>query len=140
MRWTTGTALVITLAMLWVPAASATAPAKAISLVAKEFSFTPKTVTLKVGQHAVLRLTNQGTMDHEFLSTLFKAAKDVEVKAEGVRVEADEVEEVEFEPGKTVTIELTPTKPGTYTFWCAEVTNGKLHRDLGMKGMIKVTR
>ena len=87
-----------------------------------------------------IQITNKGTMNHEFISPLFKAAKDVEIKVEGAKVEAREIEEVEFPTGKTVTIELTPTKAGTFQFWCGEKADGKLHRDLGMKGTIQVTR
>lgn len=116
----------------------ATEPMKTVPITASEFKFTPASVTLKRGDRVALRITNQGTMDHEFLSTIFEAAKDVEVKAEGVKVEADEVEEIEFEKGHTVTIELTPTRAGTFQFWCAEVLKGKRHRDLGMKGVIRV--
>jgi uncharacterized cupredoxin-like copper-binding protein len=120
------------------PTVPASESIRTIAISAKEFSFTPTSLTLKTGQRVALRITDKGKMDHEFLSTLFGAAKDVEIKAEGVKVEADEVEEVEFEPDHTVIIELTPTKAGTYTFWCAEKTSGKLHRDLGMKGTISV--
>jgi uncharacterized cupredoxin-like copper-binding protein len=112
---------------------------KTISLTAKEFLFAPNTLTLKAGQRVANRLTNTGTMDHEFLSTLLKSAKDVEVKVDGAKV-AGEIEEVEVERGHTVTIELTPTRTGTFAFWCAEMLKGKLHRDLGMKGTITVVR
>lgn len=138
MRWVTAAVLVLVASLLAV--GGAPAGETTVSLTAKEFSFTPAAVMTKAGQRVVLRITNKGTVDHEFLSSLFKAAKDVEIKVEGAKVEADEVEEVEFEPGHTVTIEFTPTKPGTYAFWCAEKFKGKLHRDLGMKGTITVTR
>ncbi len=140
MRWTVSAILVL-LALLLLPAnAPAGAATKSVSLTAKEFSFTPAKITVKVGQRLEIRLTNAGKMDHEFLSTVFKAAEDVEIKAEGVKVEADEVEEVEVEPGHTAIIELTPKRTGTFAFWCAEKFEGKLHRDLGMRGTITVTR
>ncbi len=47
---------------------------------------------------------------------------------------------VEFAPGRAVTVEFTPLKAGKFAFWCAEQTNGKLHRDLGMKGTLTVRR
>ncbi len=119
------------------PAAQAT---KTVSLTAKEFSFTPASVTLKVGQRVALKLTNEGTVNHEFLSTILNAAKDVEIKVDDVRVAAGKVEEVEFAPRRTVIVEFTPLKAGKFAFWCAEQTNGKLHRDLGMKGTLTVGR
>ncbi len=140
MRWLVGLVLVPALMLAFQPAAPAGETAKSVVMAAAEYGFAPSTVTAKVGQRLEIRITNKGKMDHEFLSGLFKAAKDVEIKVEGVKVEADEVEEVEFEPGKTVLIELTPTKAGTFQFWCGEKFQGKLHRDLGMKGTIQVTR
>lgn len=120
-----------------VPAGEA---AKVVPLTAKEFNFTPAKITGKVGQRLQVRLTNKGKMDHEFLSTLFKTAEDVEIKSAGVRVEVGAVEEVEVEAGHTAIIELTPKWTGTFAFWCAERFEGKLHRDLGMRGTITVTR
>ncbi len=114
--------------------------AKQVSMIAVEYGFSQARITAKVGQRLEIRITNKGTMNHEFISALFKAAKDVEMKPEGFKIEAEEFEEVEFQPGKTVTIELTPTRAGTFQFWCGEKTNGKLHRDLGMRGTITVTR
>lgn len=111
---------------------------RTVSLTASEFRFAPAAIAVRRGERVALRITNRGTMNHEFLSTIFKAADDVEVKLEGAKVEADEVEEVEFEKGHTVVIELTPTRVGTFQFWCGEKYKGKLHRDLGMKGTITV--
>lgn len=118
--------------------ALATESVKTVAITASEFKFTPARVTLTRGQRVALEITDRGTMDHEFLSTIFKAAKDVAIKAEGIKVEAGEVEEVQVEKGHMVTIELTPTRTGTYQFWCAEVLKGKLHRDLGMRGILTV--
>ncbi len=128
------------LMLMFKPEAPASETAKSVIMAAAEYGFAPSAIAVKVGQRLEIRITNKGKMDHEFLSTLFKAAKDVEIKVEGVKVEADGVEEVEFEPGKTVLIELTPTKAGTFQFWCGEKFQGKLHRDLGMKGAVQVTR
>ncbi len=140
MRWTVPTVILL-LALLFAPSgAPAGQAAKVVSLTAKEFSFTPAKIMVKVGQRLQFRLTNNGKMDHEFLSTLFKAAEDVEIKTEGIKVEADEVEEVEVEAGHTAIIELTPKRTGKFAFWCAEKFEGKLHRDLGMKGTITVVR
>lgn len=130
--------LVAALALTASLPALATESMKTVSIRASEFRFTPARVTLTRGQRVALEITNRGTMDHEFLSTIFTAAKDVEVKAEGIKVEAGEVEEVEIEKGHMVTIELTPTRTGTFQFWCAEVLKGKLHRDLGMRGILTV--
>ncbi len=134
-------AMVLIMSALLLPlAATAAESTKTVSLTAKEFSFTPASVTLKVGQRVGFKITNAGTMNHEFLSPVLNAAKDVEIKVDGVRVAAAKIEEVEFAPGRTITVEFTPRKAGKFAFWCAEQTNGKLHRDLGMKGTLTVSR
>ncbi len=131
-------ALMLAIALFGSGPAPAEEQVKTIAITASEFKFAPASLTLKRGARVALRITNGGTMDHEFLTTLFEAAKDVEVKFEGGKVEADEMEEVEIEKGHSVTIELTPTKSGSFRFWCAETFKGKLHRDLGMRGVIRV--
>lgn len=113
---------------------------KSIAISAQEFRFTPTTITVRAGERIKLVLTNKGTVAHEIVSPLLKASKDMEVQSQGIKVEGDEIGEVEFARGKTVTIELTPTRAGRFEFWCGEKTGGKLHRDLGMKGTIVVTK
>lgn len=113
---------------------------KTISISAQEFRFTPNTVTVRAGQRIKLVLTNKGTVPHELVSPLLKASKDLEIQSQGIKVEADEIGDVEFARGKVVTVELTPTKAGRFDFWCGEKTGGKLHRDLGMRGTFVVTK
>ncbi len=80
--------LLIMSALLLPLVATAAESTKTESLTAKEFSFRPASVTLKVGQRGGVKITNAGTMDHEFLSPVLNAAKDVEIKVDGVRVAA----------------------------------------------------
>jgi uncharacterized cupredoxin-like copper-binding protein len=92
---------------------------------------------VKVGRPVVLRFSNKGTMEHEFVSpALFAAARRVAVSGG----ELEDGEEIHVAKGKTVTVRLTPTRTGTFRFWCGEKFKGKLHRDLGMRGVITVTR
>jgi uncharacterized cupredoxin-like copper-binding protein len=97
-------------------------------------------VTVRAGQRINLVLTNKGTVPHEFVSPLLKASKDVEIVSQGITVGGDGIGEVEFDRGKVVTVELTPRRTGRFEFWCAEKAGNKLHRDLGMKGTIIVTK
>ncbi|MGQ0569588.1 MAG: cupredoxin domain-containing protein [Armatimonadota bacterium] len=118
------------------PATKASAKVRTVAIVLREFKFVPNAITLKVGQPVALRLTNQGTMEHEFISPdLFRGALSVAVSG-------GEFEEGEVHVARdaTVTVRLTPTRTGTFRFWCAEKYRGKLHRDLGMRGVINVTR
>ncbi|HEV8339724.1 MAG TPA: cupredoxin domain-containing protein [bacterium] len=110
---------------------------RTIAITLAEFRFTPSAITVKVGQPIILRLTNKGTMEHEFVSpTFFAAARGVAVSGG----ELEDGEEIHVARGKTVTIRLTPTRTGPFRFWCGEKLKGKLHRDLGMRGVLTVTR
>ena len=138
MRGTSARVVPLLLGALLTPAGAG--EPKSIAISAQEFRFTPSTVTVRAGERIKLVLTNKGTMSHEIVSPLLKASKDVEVQSQGIKVEGDEIGEVEFARGKTVTIELTTTKAGRFEFWCGEKAGSKLHRDLGMKGTIVVTK
>ena len=144
MRWIGAVALLVAATLAPLTVAPAAEMTKTVSIAGKEFSFTPSRITLKAGERIALQITNRGTMDHEFVSPgLFELADDVEIHASGVSVEAGDVEEVELEPGRTVTIEFTVPKTAraqTIQFWCGETLKGKLHRDLGMRGTITIAR
>lgn len=137
-----GTGALVTLLLLGssLTMAQAGDEPKAVSISAQEFRFTPSTVTVRAGQRIKLVLTNKGTVSHEFVSPVLKASKDVEIQSQGIKVEGDDIGEVEFAKGKVVTVELTPTGTGRFEFWCGEKAGNKLHRDLGMKGTIVVTK
>ncbi len=121
-------------------AAHAGAEPKSIAISAQEYRFTPNTVTVRAGQRILLVLTNKGTVPHEIVSPLLKASKGLEMESQGITVGGDAIEEVEFAKGKTVTVEPTPTKTGRFEFWCGEKAGSKLHRDLGMRGTVIVTK
>lgn len=132
MRWIGGF-LALVLVGVVASVGSGAEPAKTINMTAKEYRFTPSKISARVGQRVKLVISNVGTVNHEFVSpAAFKASEDVQGVKGG--------DEVEVSPGKTVTIAMTPTKPGTYSFWCGEKVGGKLHRDLGMRGTLIVTK
>jgi uncharacterized cupredoxin-like copper-binding protein len=117
------------------------APIMTITITAQEYHFTPSTIKLQAGRPVRLILENHGTVNHEFVSPIFKNSKDVAIRSQGIKVEGDDIGEVEFGKGKVVTIDLTPSKTGTLQFWCGEQAGGgKLHRDLGMRGTLSVTK
>lgn len=139
MRWS-GALVAVILAGAMLPAGYAGEEVKTIAISTLEYVFTPNQLTVHAGQPVRLLFSNRGTVNHEFHSPVLNAAKDVAVFSQGVRVEGDEIEEVNFAKGKVAALEMTPTKVGTYQFWCAETTAGKSHRDLGMRGTIAVVR
>ena len=99
-------------------ASVAPAPSGAIALEAKEYLFSPSTISVPAGD-VTFWVRNAGTTDHEF--ELFKGGQSVGMI-------------VGFGPGlaKTLTVTLAA---GDYTFMCK--LSG--HDQLGMKGTLTVT-
>jgi len=96
----------------------APAPSGAITVEAKDFSFTPATITVPAGE-VTFQVRNAGTQEHEF--EIFKGEQVV-----------DEIEGLV--PGLAKTLKVT-LAAGEYTYVCK--LNG--HDQLGMKGTLTVT-
>ncbi len=87
-----------------------------VRIVAKRFSYTPSTVTLKKGEPVVLELTSEDRV-HGFKLPAFGIRTDVR-------------------PKEVARVPLTPDKTGTFTFAC-DVFCGDGHDD--MSGTLVVT-
>jgi cytochrome c oxidase subunit 2 len=87
-----------------------------IDITAKQFEYSPSTITVKKGDHVRLRLTSQDTT-HGFSLPEFGVSATIN-------------------PGKTTEVTFTPDKAGTFTFQC-NVFCGSGHQ--GMKGTLVVT-
>jgi iron uptake system component EfeO len=98
------------------PAASL--PAGTYAVEAKEYAFTPSTLSVPAGE-VTFKVTNRGTQEHEF--EIFQGETVL-----------DEVEGLV--PGLTKDLTVT-LQPGEYTFKC--LLNG--HNQLGMTGTLTVT-
>jgi uncharacterized cupredoxin-like copper-binding protein len=90
-------------------------PGGKIEVGAKEFSFSPNTLTLKAGQPSTIELKNIGSIEHDI--TVGDAGFKLTVPA-----------------GKSGDKELKLDKPGAYEFHCS--VEG--HKDAGMKGELTV--
>jgi uncharacterized cupredoxin-like copper-binding protein len=86
-----------------------------LEVSAKEFAFTPSTLTMKAGQPTDIVLKNEGSIEHDF--SVSAAGFELPVPASGI--------------GDLV---LTIAKPGTYQFHCSVPG----HEGAGMKGTITV--
>lgn len=87
-----------------------------VTVTAKEFAFTPSTITLKKGQPAVITFMNKGTFPHNLtITSLGLATKTIL-------------------PGQQDTITFTPDKTGQFAFLCTVPG----HADKGMKGTLTV--
>jgi len=96
--------------------ANALTPEREIHITAKNFTFTPDTITLKKGEPVVLVLSSQDRK-HGFSMRGF-----------GIRADIN--------PGGSAHIRFTPNKTGTFTFSC-DVFCGEGHED--MTGTMVVT-
>jgi len=97
---------------------SAPAPSGSIAVEAKEYAFTPSTITARAGS-VTFSVRNGGSQEHEF--EIFKGDTVV-----------DEVEGLVPGLTKTLTVNL---EAGEYTYFCK--LNG--HDQLGMQGSLTVT-
>lgn len=87
-----------------------------ITVEGTEFSFSPSTITLTEGKKVRLVFKNTGKMPHDWVVDELNAKTKV------------------IKGGESDTIEFTPTKKGTFEFYCS-VGN---HRAQGMKGTVVV--
>lgn len=88
-----------------------------IEVTLSAFEFRPDRIAMEVGQQVSLKVANTDTTRHTF--TVKSLSIDVEIL-----------------PGKSATIDLTGTREGTYTFYCAVPG----HREKGMGGTLFVTQ
>lgn len=92
------------------------AAAQKVTLVAKEFNYTPNKITVKAGQPVQLVLDNKGVIEHDFVVDRFKVKMGL------------------IQPGKTGTVTFTPNAKGTFPFYCSVPG----HKEAGMTGTLVV--
>lgn len=110
----------------------------AVRVVADEFMFMPSTIQLAAGHPVTVTFVNNGKVDHDMKSQIpisdlkyGKADNDADEQTEN---SAQNVFDVDFNAGNTAVVTFTPTKAGTYSFWCDEPG----HKDAGMTGSFVV--
>ncbi len=103
-----------------------------------EFSFTPSTVTLTVGQPVQLTIVNEGAIGHDLKSdipiadlTYQQADNPPDEQQENSE---DAVLDIDYAVGHSAQVTFVPTQPGTYVFYC-DVPG---HREAGMQGTFVV--
>ena len=95
--------------------ATAAAPV-AITISGSEFKYEPAAITVNIGQPVTVTYTNVGKYPHDFV------IDELSVKSQVIK------------SGETGTFTFTPTKSGTFAFYCS-LPN---HLERGMKGSIIV--
>ena len=102
------------------PASPSGAASQTVTLVLKEYSITPATVTVRAGIPVNFVVQNGGTISHALV-----------IGGSGVNLAT---KDLAFQPGISESISGT-LSPGSYTFICP--VDG--HAGLGMRGTITVT-
>jgi uncharacterized cupredoxin-like copper-binding protein len=115
------------------------APATAVSVEVKEFAFTPAALEVQVGQPVALTLANNGTLEHDFSILEFPTSGPSSSEG-GMDHDMGEMAEtpdlhVAAAVGQSATLEFTPSKAGTYEFFCTVAG----HKEAGMVGTLVVT-
>jgi cytochrome c oxidase subunit II len=114
--WIVASTVIVGLAAGGIAFESAAQSPKVVKIAVKKFEYDPATVTLKKGEPVVLELTTLDRL-HGFSSPDLNLHADVA-------------------PNKTMRVELTPTKAGSFPFLC-DIFCGTGHGDV--KGTIVVT-
>lgn len=115
-------------------------PSTEITLDAMDFSYSPASVTVPVGEPVVLTLKNSGSVEHDFVIEKIDV-KSVLKKDSGSDAHHTHGEEMNFDlhisaqPGDTSVLEFTISESGTYTFFCSVAG----HKEAGMLGQLVVT-
>ena len=109
---------------------------QAVTVRLSEYQYAPARVELRKNQPVEMRLVNEGTVLHEFVTDALVDTV-VDVEGEGVVVAARGLEELEVPAGATVTLRFTPKKVGEFGFRC-DAENPVSHHDAGMKGTLTV--
>jgi plastocyanin len=73
--------------------------ATTVQLTAKDFSFTPATISAKAGQKVTVSFKNDGSVEHNFSISSLKVDKDLE-------------------KGASATVSFTPSQAGSIEFFC----------------------
>jgi uncharacterized cupredoxin-like copper-binding protein len=100
--------------------ASSGSGGKTFNVTASEFEFKPNKFEAQVGQKVTFKVTNKGTVEHNF----------VILSPDG----SQELTKITTQPGETKTLDFTPTEAVTYQIDC----NIAGHKESGMIGELIV--
>ena len=123
-------------------AACASAPKpQEVTLTATNMTFSSSSFEVTAGVSVILTLVNQDALEHDF-SILEIPVESVsepdpvsaEHQMEMGEAAADPVLHVAVQPNETNQLTFTPTKPGTYEFYCTVPG----HKEAGMVGTMTV--
>ncbi|HET7010469.1 MAG TPA: cupredoxin domain-containing protein [Anaerolineales bacterium] len=110
-----------------------------VSLTAVDMEFQPNVLEVTAGTPVRLTMTNAGTLEHDFsiLEIPMESMGATAMPMEGHDMGAMTVDpqlHMATAMGTSNTLEFTPTKPGTYEFFCTVPG----HKEAGMVGSLIV--
>lgn len=109
-----------------------------LTLEAVDLGFTPKTLEVTAGEPVKLVLKNSGALEHDFTVMEFPMeGTAAEAGGSGHVMGGDEAApdlHVSALGGQSASLTFTPSKPGSYEFWCT--VSG--HKEAGMIGTLVV--
>jgi uncharacterized cupredoxin-like copper-binding protein len=120
---------------------STVSAAQALAVAAKEFAFEPAALAAKAGQPVTISLQNTGAVEHDW------SIREIEISGEatnsGDATTGHTMGGMGDEPklhvaagtGGKGTLTFTPSKPGTYEYYCSVAG----HKEAGMVGTLTVT-
>jgi len=133
--------IAIAAGMLLLGACASRPQPQEITLTAKTMTYDPSTFEATAGVPVELTFVNQDALEHDFsileipVESVSEAdAASAEHEMEMGAAALDPVLHVAAEPGATNNLTFTPTKPGTYEFFCTVPG----HKDAGMVGTMVV--
>lgn len=132
-RWTIWTALALVGGFLL--SACSSGPSTEISATMEDFQFSPVEWTVAEGEEITVELTNDGSVEHEWviLQSGVTISSESDLPETEEELLADFVYwEDEVEPGETKTVTFTAPPAGEYQIICA--IEG--HFDAGMEGTL----
>jgi len=123
-------------------AACATPPRpQEVTLTAKNMTFNPSSFEATAGAPVVLTLVNEDALEHDFsiLEIPVESVSEPDPVSAEHQMEMGEtavepVLHVAVQPNETNQLTFTPTKPGTYEFYCTVPG----HKEAGMVGTMTV--
>lgn len=98
------------------PTPVSTGPVVSFNVSAKEYAYTPSTITVNKGDNVKIVFTNNGTTAHNFTISEFNVASK------------------SINPGETDTVTFVADKSGTFKYFCSIDS----HRSLGLEGTLTV--
>ena len=109
-----------------------------IAIAVADFHFTPNNLEVTAGQPVKLTIHNTSELDHDFSIMVIPLVGTAEetggMEHDMGNASADPQLHIAVGGGQTGILEFTPTKPGTYDFWCT--VSG--HKEAGLTGSMVV--